>query len=408
MKIAIESKGLDGWGGGIDFLRHLASCIEITDVENQFDKHIILSKNDWFLFLKRQLFPLYFVFRQLREGQSPHWVSWKGFDEVYLRQTFSDFKSYKLDFAGSLLSSHQAFAESEKMDVLLPCISPPPEGFSLPWIGYIYDFQHKYHPEFFSMHEIQRRDYQFINMLSCAKHLIVNATAVKVDAEKFVGNFKAKIHVLPFSPSPREKWLQDDRDLTKNYSICKPYFIICNQFWIHKDHSTAIRAFAEFLENEGRNYQLVCTGETSDHRFPNYFNSLKSLINDLKLTEDVKIVGHIPKLDQISLLKGSVAVIQPTLFEGGPGGGAAYDAIALGKPLIVSDIPVNLEIEKSERVFFFKTRSKSDLASILKTVSQTNFKLLTNKTLRAMGLKRKEICGRFLLDVIHEAVDHQK
>ena len=48
-------------------------------------------------------------------------------------------------------------------------------------------------------------------------------------------------------PSPREEWLQENRDLFKQYGISKPYFIICNQFWIHKDHGTAFKAFAEFL-----------------------------------------------------------------------------------------------------------------------------------------------------------------
>ena len=53
-------------------------------------------------------------------------------------------------------------------------------------------------------------------------------------------------------------------------------------------------------------------------------------MDELGINDDVEIVGHIPKLDQIALLKNSIAVIQPTLFEGGPGGGSAYDAISLG------------------------------------------------------------------------------
>ena len=77
---------------------------------------------------------------------------------------------------------------------------------------------------------------------------------------------------------------------------------------------------------------------------------------------------------------------------------------------IISDIPVNLEVENSERVFFFKTRSKSALASILKTVSKSHFKIFGNEELREMGLKRKKLCGQFLLDVINNTVDdfHKK
>lgn len=86
------------------------------------------------------------------------------------------------------------------------------------------------------------------------------------------------------------------------------------------------------------------------------FVSGKNLEHKIHLTLKLFDNFYIAKLDQIALLKKSIAVIQPTLFEGGPGGGASYDAISLGKPLIVSDIKVNQEIEQSERVFFSRQK----------------------------------------------------
>jgi glycosyltransferase involved in cell wall biosynthesis len=53
--------------------------------------------------------------------------------------------------------------------------------------------------------------------------------------------------------------------------------------------------------------------------------------------------------------------VQPTLFEGGPGGGATFDAVALGIPSLLSDIPVNLEIS-DPLVRFFKTSNAESLA----------------------------------------------
>lgn len=404
MKIGIESKGFDGWGGGIDFVRHVASCIELADSENQYEKHILLAKNDGMFYIKKTILPFRSLVAQIIRRKPLRWQPWKGFDEHYLRKTFSGFQSYHLDFPGSRFSDHLAFAQTENIDVLIPCISPPPKSYPLPWVGYIYDFQHKYLPEFFTERDMAGRDFAFRNMLNRAEHVIVNANAVKADADKFIGDYKAKIHVLPFSPSPREEWLKENRDLSQQYGITKPYFIICNQFWIHKDHSTAFKAFAEFLEKDGKNYQLVCTGDTSDSRFPDYFKELLKLMDSLCIKDDVKIVGHIPKLDQIALLKKSVAVIQPTLFEGGPGGGAAYDAISLGKPLIVSDIPVNLEIEDAERVFFFKAKSVEDLAEKMNILSKKSFEAVDNQVLREQGVRRKLACGRVLLDVIEEAI----
>ena len=159
----------------------------------------------------------------------------------------------------------------------------------------------------------------FSLMLREANHIIVNANSVKVDAENFMPSFKAKLHVLPFSPAPRIEWLNDRRDLRQKYEIEKPFFIISNQFWIHKDHSTAFHAFARFLSIVGRKYQLVCTGDRHDMRFPGYYDSILDTIERLNLKADIRILGHIPKLDQIALVKSAICLIQPTLFEGGPG-----------------------------------------------------------------------------------------
>ena len=76
------------------------------------------------------------------------------------------------------------------------------------------------------------------------------------------------------------------------------------------------------------------------------------------------ILGLIPKRAQIELLKGAVALVQPTLYEGGPGGGAAFDAIALDVPVLASDIPVNREIEGGDVRFFPPTDDK-ELAQLM-------------------------------------------
>jgi glycosyltransferase involved in cell wall biosynthesis len=47
-----------------------------------------------------------------------------------------------------------------------------------------------------------------------------------------------------------------------------------------------------------------------------------------------------------------VALVQPTLFEGGPGGGSTYEAVALGQRVLLSDLPVNREIDDGDVRFF--------------------------------------------------------
>jgi glycosyltransferase involved in cell wall biosynthesis len=185
------------------------------------------------------------------------------------------------------------------------------------------------------------------------------------------------------------------------YGLTGPYFIICNQFWEHKDHRTAVRAF-ERIAAAHPEVQLVCTGSTADSRAPNYFPSLQAEIRRLGLDERILILGLIPKRDQIELLKGAVALVQPTRFEGGPGGGAAYDAIGLDVPVIASDIPVNLEIDCG-RVTFFTAGDAAALATQMELALQNKATRRDDQALLIETENRTRHCGEAIWQALQAA-----
>jgi len=181
--------------------------------------------------------------------------------------------------------------------------------------------------------------------------MVMNARAVADDMRRFTPEPLPPLHVLPFCPALNADWLGDRPELLSTYSINGPYFIVCNQFWIHKDHLTAFRALAEIAKRHP-DVSLVCTGGTTDGRDPTYFRKLEAEVAKLGLGSRLRLLGHVPKRDQIELLKHAVAMIQPTLFEGGPGGGSTYEAVALGQRVLLSDLPVNREIDDGDVRFF--------------------------------------------------------
>lgn len=67
-----------------------------------------------------------------------------------------------------------------------------------------------------------------------------------------------------------------------------------------------------------KNFQLVFTGSIMDTRDLKYFKGLIKMLEEFEIKNDVMILVYISKKYQISLLKNSIAAIQPTLFEGGP------------------------------------------------------------------------------------------
>jgi glycosyltransferase involved in cell wall biosynthesis len=249
-----------------------------------------------------------------------------------------------------------------RTESLFPCQCSLGRSFPYPWIGYIPDLQHKHFPQWFSEVESSARNEQFSRILAETPAVVVNAAAVVRDIEEFYPNTRAKVFSLPYCPLGNQPEFNAAERLAvrKAYGLPKRYFIVSNQFWIHKSHETAFRAL-RLVRDAGHDVGLVCTGATTDYRWPEYFENLRAIIEGIELRDHVQIVGLVPKSDQLTMMCESVAVIQPTLFEGGPGGGSVYDATSLNKACIVSDIPVNKEIDIGV-VRFFAAGSAEDLA----------------------------------------------
>jgi glycosyltransferase involved in cell wall biosynthesis len=72
----------------------------------------------------------------------------------------------------------------------------------------------------------------------------------------------------------------------------------------------------------------------------------------------------VSRADQIEIFRKAAAVVQPSRFEGWST--VVEDAKAVGRPMLLSDIPVHLEQAPEET--FFKVGSHEDLASVLEVM----------------------------------------
>jgi glycosyltransferase involved in cell wall biosynthesis len=368
VKIAILGDGLVYWGGGIDLLRTLLNGICATPGEGK-SIFLLLPEEDWKYrtFLRLTQIRDRFTGLLSRSGRRP--TTRTRPTDAELKSIFAPYEDrVQVRFHDGSSAGLLASLQEIKADVVFPCLTSLGKRFPVPWIGYLLDFQHRHLPHLFSRLELRYRQWRINAILSDAKTIVVNARAVKADALAFRPETRATIIALPFAPSIRAQWLNaDPREARKRHDLPTGYFIICNQFWIHKDHKTAFRAFARFLatrSGDNESIHLVCTGGMHDYRAPAYLDEIKKLLLDLKISRSVHLLGHIAKEDQIALVRGSIAVIQPTLFEGGPGGGSIYDAVALGVPGLVSDIPVNREID-DPNITYFAPGDSEELARLM-------------------------------------------
>lgn len=410
-RIGILTAGFMSWAGGIDFLRMVVDALRVSAPPD----------SDFVLLVPRMR-----LRSRVRFLVAPcwHWLrrrhghrGLKQLRESYQEQTtLSPRWQYERlrEALGHDVPAVFYFGEEELRVVvrrhgltcLLPAIWPLSESVAVPWIGYMFDFQHRHLPELFTEIERLTRDRSFDAMARTARYVVVNSQQVRADCLRFLQG-RAEFVALPFGAAPRAEWLADDPGLLAKYNLPDRYFLVANQFWTHKNHRLvfeALRLLAE--EATFRGVQVACTGSTTDVRDRKHFPSLLQLIHEAKLGERVRILGSIPKRDQVEVMKNAIAVVQPTLFEGGPGGGAVYDAVSLGVPALVSDIPVNRELERYEAlVRFFDPKDAQGLARLMLEMAKEPLRARPDpRMLMDEGLRRRQAVGEVLWQTIESEI----
>lgn len=210
---------------------------------------------------------------------------------------------------------------------------------SIRYGGWIPDFQHRYLPELFTREELSKRDSQIEMLADDAPQVVLSSEHAASDFREFYPHHAAKARVLTFATFPRTGWSEPYTDAELE-QLPTRYFVVCNQFWQHKNHLVVLQAL-ELLRSRGIAPNVLFTGELKDYRNPAYARQVLDHIEPLQRTGTVRVLGLIPRRRQIESLRRALAVIQPSLFEGWST--VVEDARVLGRPCLLSDIPVHRE-----------------------------------------------------------------
>lgn len=116
------------------------------------------------------------------------------------------------------------------------------------------------------------------------------------------------------------------------------------------------------------------------------------------------MLGYISKLEQIEIMKNAIALIQPTQFEGDPGGCSVYEAISYGKSVIMSDILVNLEASGTEDVYYFKVGDSKDLALKMILLLKKTYKPYKVEIVERIFERNVKIITKFYMDIMKYVV----
>lgn len=338
MRILIPLHQLAAWAGGLDLTRTIVDALRHSRINGDLD----------------------LVFAQSTGGQTdtPSQAELRASTE----HTTQGFKTIACTADGRALM--RAAIDSDAQ-VIFPTMVPI-RGSHVRKVGYIYDFQHIDRPDLFTAEEAEGRSIVFSELAERSDAMFCTSEFVADGMVQLLDVPRHQILVLPFMAHADAAWFETDiADAQRKYRLPDRYLIICNHFWVHKDHSTALRAFATLVASgEYPDLHLVMTGDTDDFRDTGHFARLQVMMQDLGIADRCHVLGLIPKLDQIALLRGATAMLQPTRYEGSPGGMSTFQATALGVPVLLSDIAVNREAQACT-IQHFRTGDADDLARLL-------------------------------------------
>lgn len=268
---------------------------------------------------------------------------------------------------------------------------------SATWIP---DFQYKHYPFFFSAQNLRKVDKQLSKVTSFAECILMMSKTAEVDLLKFFPNSKGKSHVLTMKIYPDPAWYSENPSkVLEKYHLPERFFLVSNRFWQHKNHSIVLRSLS-LLSQVNLYPKIVFTGHLYDNRNPEYSDQILQTIHQLDVADQVFLLGVVPKFEQVQMLRTSLAVIQPSLFEGQ--GLIIEESRCFGKKVLLSDIPVHREQESSDCLFFDPESSQelSELVGKLWLEFEHGLDLEAEKIAKQKALEEAAILANRFLSLV--------
>jgi len=276
-----------------------------------------------------------------------------------------------------------------------------PSTSSLVWIP---DFQHLHLPHMFTPKEQEDRNTQYIKWAQEADTVILSSHNALEDFQAFDPVHAHKGRVLQFvAQIDAAVYAIDPSFVCREYHLPEKFFYVPNQFWQHKNHEVVINALA-LLRETHPHITVVCTGNPHDYRQPRYFSDLLVKIARVGVQKQFLMLGMIPHPHIFSLMRQSLAILQPSLFEGW--NTSIEETKSIGKMMIVSDIPVHRE-QNPPKSRYFDPKNPQALADVLIDISesrQAGPDTALEAQARAQFNQRAKAFGAQFMAIVQEAL----
>jgi glycosyltransferase involved in cell wall biosynthesis len=236
---------------------------------------------------------------------------------------------------------------------------------TIPSIGWLPDFQHRALPNLFKDYESRDRNASFERVCRVSTVILLMSDFVRRDLNAYLPKYVGKVAVArPVSVIPPSTYEMHPREMLLQYDLPERFIYLPGQFWQHKNHRVVFEAIRQMVE-QNPDVFLVCTGLTHDRREITYASSLLTTVSELGIRNRVALLGLVPRSTVLSLMRQSICVVSPSLYEGY--GLTVDEARSIGKQVVISDIPPHRE-QNPPGALYFQPHDREQLAAQLQLV----------------------------------------
>jgi glycosyltransferase involved in cell wall biosynthesis len=236
-------------------------------------------------------------------------------------------------------------------------------------ISWLPDFQYLHLPELFPKGDQRKETLRLLRMAAATDAIVLSSFAARRDFSRIASEpILARTTVLQFVSQPAwgaagaDPGLEAGR-IEAKYGFRGRFFLLPNQFWSHKNHRVVFEA-VNLLKQRGIGILVLCTGNLRDYRLKDnaYADGLRDYIGENSLHGNIRILGLIDYSDVLLMMRLSIAVLNPSRFEGWSS--TVEEARSMGKRLVLSDIDVHVE-QNPPGAAYFPADDVEALAEIL-------------------------------------------
>lgn len=283
-----------------------------------------------------------------------------------------------------------------KIDVVFENAQFYGRRLNIPVIAWIPDFQHIFLPQLFTFYSWWKRELGFRAQISSNRLIMLSSFDAEAACKRYYPKSLGRTHVVRFAINSMTLPSTEEVNKVRSiYDLPLRYFYLPNQFWQHKNHFLVVDALKLALKSEVEIY-IVSSGKQFDPNRPKYFIKFKKHLESSGVADHFKLLGMIPYEHIPVLMRGSVAVINPSLFEGWST--TVEEARLLNVDLLLSDIPVHIEQADAIANFFEHSSPASLSKALIDLLAESNSRSNINFK---QSINTQELLEKFASDFIN-------